>query len=176
MIGNDIVDLHLAEKESRIHRRGFLDKLFLPGEQALVRDAADPAVMVWLLWSCKEAVYKIIHRATHERKFAPHAFGCRLWQLDGASAAGTVVYRQQPYYFRSNYIGSCIHTHAAVDPPLLQELSVFTAYRPAALPLFYKDEHGLPYTRERDSGKALPASISHHGKYIGGAFLSRRAF
>jgi hypothetical protein len=171
MIGNDIVDLHLAEKESCIHRRGFLDKLFLPGEQALVQDAADPAVMVWLLWSCKEAVYKIIHRATHERKFAPHAFSCRLRQLDGALAAGTVDYLQQCYYFRSHYIGSCIHTCAAVDPGLLEKLTVFTAYRPACLPLFYKDEHGVPYTHERGSGKAQHASISHHGKYIGGAFL-----
>ena len=172
MIGNDIVDLHLAENESRIHRRGFLDKLFLPGEQTMIRSAADPTVMVWLLWSCKESAYKIIHRATHERKFAPQQFSCRLWQLDNNIATGTVTYQQQVYYFRSHYIGSCIHTCAAVTPQLLQELTVFTTYRLSDLPLFYKDEYGIPYTRERCSGAMLPVSVSHHGKYTGGIFLA----
>ena len=85
MIGNDIIDLHLAEQESNIRRRGFLDKLFLPAEQDIIAAAAQPAAMVWLLWSCKEAVYKIIHRYSRKRLYAPHHYACALQEVAGTA-------------------------------------------------------------------------------------------
>lgn len=176
MIGNDIVDLHLAERESNIHRPGFMDKLFMPDEKEMIAKATDPATMVWLLWSCKEAVYKIIHRSTRERKFAPQQFTGYLSQYNGTAAAGTVIYQQQIYYFHSSRIGSCIHTQAAVSPAVLQETDTFTRYllTPDYLPHmltaeegFYKDEDGIPFIHDRYNGQSRPVSVSHHGKYVG---------
>ncbi|HEY9257701.1 4'-phosphopantetheinyl transferase superfamily protein [Chitinophaga sp.] len=176
MIGNDIVDLHLAERESNIYRHGFRDKLFLPHEKDMITKAAHPATMLWLLWSCKESVYKIIHRNTRERKFAPQQLACSLSQYTGTAAAGTVVYQQQLYYFQSRQIGSCIHTHAAVNTSLLQEARIFTQYhlRPDYLQQiltaeegFYKDEYGVPFIHDRYTGESRPVSVSHHGKYVG---------
>ncbi|MBO9730149.1 MAG: 4'-phosphopantetheinyl transferase superfamily protein [Chitinophaga sp.] len=173
MIGNDIVDLDLAEKESNIHRNRFRDKLFLPHEKTLIEKAAHPDVMLWLLWSCKEAVYKIIHRITHERKFAPQQFACYL--SPNTEAAGEVVYQQQHYYFQSRRVGSGIHTMAAVSRTLLDQVTIQTAYhvKPGwqhllpATELFQKDEHGIPYVRDSYSGARWPVSVSHHGKYAG---------
>jgi phosphopantetheinyl transferase (holo-ACP synthase) len=176
MIGNDIVDLDLAERESNIHRPGFQDKLFLPHEKDMIEKAADPATMVWLLWSCKEAVYKIIHRRTRERKFAPQQFAGYLSQYDGTTATGTVIHQQQTYCFQSSRIGSCIHTRAAISAATLQETNTFTRYllTPdylqevlAAGEEFYKDEYGIPFIHHRYTGKDLPVSVSHHGKYAG---------
>lgn len=176
MIGNDIVDLHLAERESNIYRKGFRDKLFLSHEKDMIEKAVHPATMLWLLWSCKEAVYKIVHRSTRERKFAPQQFACYLSPYSPATVAGSVIYQQQIFYFQSSRIGSCIHTHAAESPQLLQDSVVFTRYYSypdylqhilPASQVFYKDEYGIPFIRDRYTGKSCPVSVSHHGKYIG---------
>mgnify|MGYP003583470498 CR=1 FL=1 len=42
MIGNDIVDLVLAKKESNWKRNRFLDKIFTIKEQVLIVDAENP--------------------------------------------------------------------------------------------------------------------------------------
>lgn len=174
MIGNDIIDLHLAEKESNICRRGFLDKLFLPVEQDIIAAAAQPAAMVWLLWSCKEAVYKIIHRYSRKRLYAPHHYICTLQQVTSTMVTGTVAHQQQTWHFKSACMGACIHTRAAASPLLLEQLQVYTGYHftadyTALLPgrIFYKDADGIPFTRNRYTGECRPVSVSHHGKYLG---------
>ncbi|NLR80889.1 4'-phosphopantetheinyl transferase superfamily protein [Chitinophaga eiseniae] len=174
MIGNDIIDLHLAEKESNICRRGFLDKLFLPAEQDIIAAAAQPAAMVWLLWSCKEAVYKIIHRHSRERLYAPHHYVCALQQVTPTIVTGTVMHHQQRWYFKSTGMGACIHTQAAASLLLLEQVQVFTGYYLTTnytdlLPgrVFYKDAAGIPFTRNRYTGECRPVSVSHHGKYLG---------
>ncbi len=70
-VGNDIVDLKVAAKESYWQRRGFLDKIFTSSEQALIRGAANPFETVWRLWSMKEAAYKVYVRQTGVRFFNP---------------------------------------------------------------------------------------------------------
>jgi phosphopantetheinyl transferase (holo-ACP synthase) len=59
MIGNDVVDLVLARK--KVWRRtGYLQKIFTESEQLLIENSSNPHVLVWKLWSMKEAAYKII--------------------------------------------------------------------------------------------------------------------
>ena len=55
MIGNDIVDLALAEKESNWKRKGFIDKIFTPQEQSLIKTSINQEIIIWNLWSRKEA-------------------------------------------------------------------------------------------------------------------------
>lgn len=185
MIGNDIIALQVAAQESRINRKGFLEKLFLPEEIQLIYHSADPATTTWLLWSCKEAVYKIIHRYTRERRYAPQRFHCYLQQQESGAAAGTVVYQQQTCYFQSTITTDYIHTYAAITPALLEEIEVFadtTQHCPSTPQriqpllsnneLFYKDEAGIPYILHRDTGKQLPVSVSHHGNYLAFVKLS----
>ena len=74
MIGNDVVDLKLAVKESAILRKAVLDKIFTRDEKNLILNAACPFTMAWLCWSQKEAAYKIVNRLTSYRFYAPQAF------------------------------------------------------------------------------------------------------
>ncbi len=71
MIGNDIVDLQFARKESNWQRPRFLEKIFTEEERHFIHTANDKEVAVWLLWSGKESVYKIIARLEKRRFFAP---------------------------------------------------------------------------------------------------------
>ncbi|HWV68728.1 4'-phosphopantetheinyl transferase superfamily protein [Chitinophaga sp.] len=183
MIGNDIIDLRAAAVESRIHRKGFLEKLFLPGEIRMIREAAYPAITTWLLWSCKEAVYKIVHRNTRERKYAPQQFTCHITPEHIGKMTGTVLHDNHTYYYQSLVTNDYIHTCAATDAFLLRETLVFTDQQPAgnytgfmqqvlsAKELFYKDETGIPYILHREDGRRLPVSVSHHGMYCGIAKL-----
>lgn len=71
MIGNDIVDLRQARQESDWRRPRYLEKIFTPEEQQQVAEAEDTDLMVWLLWSCKEAAYKRWASQTQQRRFLP---------------------------------------------------------------------------------------------------------
>lgn len=180
MIGNDIIDLRAAAVESRIHRKGFLEKLFLPGEVRMIREAAVPEVVTWLLWSCKEAVYKIVHRKTRERKYAPQQFSCSIAQQHVyGEVTGTVLHNHHIYYYQGQVTNDHIHTCAATDHFLLSKTAVFTDQQVAgnytgfmqqvlsAKELFYKDETGIPYILHREDGRCLPVSVSHHGSWCG---------
>jgi len=71
MIGNDIVDLRFAKKESNWQRLHFLQKVFTKEEQHFIHTSSDKDAAVWLLWTGKESVYKIISRLEKRRFFAP---------------------------------------------------------------------------------------------------------
>lgn len=58
MIGNDIIDLAYTQKTTNWQRRGFLAKVFSQAEQELIAESKEPFLMVWRLWSMKEAAYK----------------------------------------------------------------------------------------------------------------------
>lgn len=78
MIGNDLVDLKLAAKQSNWQRKGFLDKLFTPKEQGCILNSSNPFETVWLLWSMKESAYKAYLQTHNERFFAPKKLACNL--------------------------------------------------------------------------------------------------
>lgn len=167
MIGNDIIDLRAAARESNWRRRGYLDKVFTPAEQEQVHTAPDADIMVWLLWSCKEAAYKIVHRATLRREYAPLKF---IVHVDGFS--GKIIYGGEVFYFNTMITGDCLHTVAAVEEGLLEGGRVLS-YRlhdpgiAAIEKMIVKDVHGVPSVWDAILNKKVPVSISHHGDYWG---------
>ena len=76
MIGNDIIDLNLAERDSNWKRKGFMDKIFTKNEQYFILNAENSRTMVWNLWSRKEAAYKIYNRQTGIRGYFPLELAC----------------------------------------------------------------------------------------------------
>ena len=94
MIGNDIVDLALAKIESNWLRNGFLDKIFTQKEQLLIANAINPEIMIWNLWTRKEAAYKIYNRKTGFRGYIPLKLEC-FYESD---TIGTVVCNGFKYY------------------------------------------------------------------------------
>ena len=91
MIGNDIVDLTLARKESHWKRVGFLEKIFTKREQLLILNAQNKEQMVWNLWTRKEAVYKIYNRQTGIRAFIPLQLECFDSKIINGIILGKVV-------------------------------------------------------------------------------------
>lgn len=144
MIGNDIVDLILAKTQSNWQRVGFLQKIFTLEEQHLILSSKNPDVMVWLLWSMKEAAYKINNRQTGIRNFAPTSLKCNLDQT-------TVLIGSQLYYTRSSINSNYIHTVSATSLGQLDKIKTFI-YQSPQHPINYKNTN--------------PESISHHGRYL----------
>ncbi|RFM31759.1 4'-phosphopantetheinyl transferase family protein [Chitinophaga silvisoli] len=143
MIGNDIIDLRTAAVESNWRRPNYLSKIFTPKEQSLISDDQS----VWWLWSAKEAVYKIINRATLQRRYAPLSITYH--------SPDSFLYQEREYFIKSELTNEFIHTIAVIHPDLFPQLEVC---KDRSIP-YDKDEHGLPMIANQ------PVSISHHGRY-----------
>jgi phosphopantetheinyl transferase (holo-ACP synthase) len=178
MIGNDIIDLQLSKTESNWQRRGWLAKLFCQEEQSNIKTSETPETLVWLYWSMKEAAYKIQHRQTGKRSFAPAKLQCNLHDLNSDTATGRVTYEQNIYYTESCITKDFIHTIAKlsqeIDPlnVIIGNKNALTRYPHFAL---LKDSSNLPYILDSPSGKAFIASNSHHGKMEAVVFSLKEA-
>ncbi|GAB4009091.1 4'-phosphopantetheinyl transferase superfamily protein [Spirosoma migulaei] len=201
MIGNDIVDLAQAKRESNWQRSGFLNKLFTACEQQLIHTADDPERMVWLLWSMKESAYKIGMRETGKRVFAPLKLTCHINLLSETTAEG-VVFQEKAYQTKSsittNYITSVATPvtsspgfHQAVIPlesaiyqrqtiRIRKEIKQYctdTLAIPESNSSIHKDQQGIPVLCLVNTiGELLtiPISISHHGHYGSFAICTHR--
>ena len=149
MIGNDIVDLALAKKESNWQRNRFLDKIFTENEQLLITNALNPEIMVWNLWTRKEAAYKIYNKQTGIRTFEPRLILCDLAKV--ASESGRVRIKNEVYFTKTIVTSNYVHSTAALNELDLQR-SKIDIYRGNAKNFDY---HTLS-----------PKSISHHGDYL----------
>lgn len=151
MSGNDVVDLRQAAFDSNWMRKGFLNKLFTAAEQQYMLFAAQPEEMVWLLWSMKEAAYKIHNNFTGIRAFAPLKLSCRLSKISPASCEGEVWVDDRVYYtFSSIDSGNYIHSVASNDPKALPLIRISLLANKGIL----------------DYKAMAPACVSHHGRYL----------
>jgi len=169
MIGNDIVDLQQSRVENNWLRKGWLDKVFTADEIALVHNECErnPELMVWLLWSMKEAAYKVWNRTTRVSCFSPKSFACSF--LDYSSFSGTVSNKGELYTTSSLITTEFIHTVATATNNLASPNVYFSdADTDEALPAnlsLLKDEHGMPFIRHESSSVKNIASKSHHGRF-----------
>jgi phosphopantetheinyl transferase (holo-ACP synthase) len=115
VIGNDIVDLALARKESNWKRPGYLNKIFTTKEQLLISSAENPNTMVWNLWSRKEAAYKIYNRATGIRGYFPLNLECAYEN----STTGSVACKGYTFYTKTVIDAEKIHTIAVTCKKIL---------------------------------------------------------
>jgi phosphopantetheinyl transferase (holo-ACP synthase) len=155
LIGIDIVDLKQASTESNWQRKGFLNKLFTPPEQLLIVNYSRPEHMVWLLWTMKEAAYKIYSREFNIRSFAPSKLLCSIDQMNLKSSKGKVTVSTTLIYTESSLQSEYICTRAAKTIDQLDQIKINLSKHPAKT--MYEDN--------------IPASISHHGDFLALAFL-----
>jgi phosphopantetheinyl transferase (holo-ACP synthase) len=155
VIGNDIVDLALARKESNWKRNGFLEKIFTVKEQLLISNAENPEMMVWNLWSRKEAAYKIFNRQTGIRAYIPIQLECFYENAN----AGSVHCRANIYYTKTEISKDKITTVAVTRKSDLKEIIVV---KPSTV---VHKKNGIPYVDDGDN-LVKPISISHHGRFI----------
>lgn len=155
MIGNDIVDLALARKESNCQRKGYLDKIFNPKEQLLVRNAKNPDEMVWNLWTRKEAAYKIYNRQTNIRAYIPLQFDC-FYESD---SLGIVICNEFKYYTRTQISKEFIYTIAVT------EKEHFNQIRKITLETKISKRNGIPFIIDDSALFSSPVSITNHGRF-----------
>lgn len=68
--------------------------------------------MVWVLWSMKEAAYKIYNRQTKIREYIPHKLVCSITSQDHYSIKGTVVCCDKVYFTKTILSKDHLHTVA----------------------------------------------------------------
>ncbi len=171
MLGNDIVDLQLAARQSNWRRKGYLEKIFTDKEHDLIANANNQDQMVWLLWSMKEAAYKIVNRETLERIYSPKKFN-----VISNGNEGIVTFEGKTFYTTSEIKDNLIHTIAAEKAESLNHIQtsflantrdyLFNFNSKSERYTLEKDVNGIPNLLDQTNGKSNLASVSHHGRYL----------
>ncbi len=159
MIGNDIVDLTLAKKESNWKRKGFLDKIFTPKEQLMISNAENKEVMVWNLWSRKEAAYKIYNRKTQIRGYFPLQIECFNLEIIDGFCFGKVVLKEDLYFTKTEITSQYIHTIA------VENIQDFGSIETLNNLENIQKNNGIPNYFSGNNLDLKPVSISHHGRF-----------
>ena len=180
MLGNDIVDLNLAKKQSNWRRKNYLSKIFSPAEQQLVQEAKNPDLVVWLLWSMKEAAYKIVNRKTNRQRYDPLAFGCT-FTLGQSQAQGMVRYEDQSFSTCSTINTDFIFTLCIAEGINFEDVNIINDLnRPDYMRVFNdrysdlklgKNEKKLPEIYNFHTQTNHMATVSHHGDHLAIAYL-----
>ena len=188
MIGNDIIDLQLAAVQSNWTRKGFLEKVFTSFEQQQILSSKDPSLLVWLLWSMKEAGYK-----AHQRQFSlPRKLNwkvqeCRITRMTGSTASGIITVGKEQYFSASEISPEMIFTSAInnrnlglVNHVLTQPSGVLKrkflerisgVFNLSKEDLFIdKNEHGVPILLHRERVQDTCFSFSGHGRFSAFSF------
>ena len=159
LIGNDIVDLALAEKQSNWKRNGYLQKIFTEAEQRLILESTTPNKTVWILWSMKESAYKIFSRETGVRNYAPTTLICSNVELNITNAIGVVCIAGKTYFTASTIDEQKIHTVCTTLAAVVKQIKVIITA-----------PHNRPLLKENSKRHQC---ISHHGAFIAQAFLEQ---
>ena len=196
MIGNDVVDIALASKQSNWKRPGFLKKIFTIPEQSCIFNSDNPDVLAWLIWSMKESAYKIVVQQNHIRFFAPLRFECLIRNCVNNHYSGYVFFENFIFETSSEYFNMVIFTLARAANYFSSNLYFYekikfsnkyynTQHKEVYLSIFKtlakqkgkhlkhfsikKDAIGIPEIYYSEEKSNISLSLSHHGRY--GAYI-----
>ena len=181
MIGNDVVDLRLAQKESNWKRKGYLNKIYTFAEQEIIHSASDPDLMVWILWSMKEAAYKANNRITAVREYAPTKIRCEIVDTADDIYLGKAFYNSLTYQIKIFIFQEYIHTIALCNSLDFSTIKItiiedypndyisYVKNNKILMPYecITKNKFGMPSIFNEINKEIKPISISHHGNFLG---------
>ena len=159
MIGNDIIDLALARKESNWQRKGYLNKIFTPKEQLLILNSQYPEITVWNLWSRKEAAYKIYNRQTQIRAFIPLQLECFDIKTKDGFLYGKVICYDIIYYTKTEITLEFIETNAVLNLVDFDKIQILHSSEKII------KTNGIPDYFDSPNKIWKPISKSHHGRF-----------
>lgn len=181
MLGNDVVDLRLAKIQNNWKRQNYLSKIFVPSEQHLIYGSQNPEIVVWQLWSMKEAAYKTVNRNTGVRFYGPKEFVCNLLP-NNIWGNGTVQYQRETFlthsFLKADYVHSlCLSLDAHPEQirviPLENKGNYQDVFNSGCDGIsLQKNKCGLPEIYLESTGIIHPATVSHHGAFCFVAFLT----
>ncbi|MFB9079312.1 4'-phosphopantetheinyl transferase superfamily protein [Flavobacterium procerum] len=158
MIGNDVIDILQSRLENNWQRKGFIEKLFTPEEQLLISNSETPEIMVWTLWSMKEAAYKVYNRKTKIREYIPKKLVCTLEHQSLSHLQGKVTCLGNIYHTKTTVSRDIIHTVA------VSVLDNLTKVKEVKKQSILKDNNNIPFFVS-SKNKIQDASVSHHGRF-----------
>jgi len=202
MIGNDIVDIVTAEKQSNWQREGFLKKVFTCKEQTFISNSDHASLIVWLLWSMKESAYKIYMQQYLRCFFSPSKFECNMIFKSNGLYLGEVFIKNISCKTISHVSSDKISTLALLKNKLSDEVIIQNNFRfsktdyytqqqetyentlkdfskkinkPVKHLSIKKDEFGIPHLYYKQVQIGESVSLSHHGRYGAYAIAINRA-
>jgi phosphopantetheinyl transferase (holo-ACP synthase) len=155
MIGNDIVDLELAQTQSNWKRKGYLDKIFTKNEQLLILKSDNQEGTVWKLWSRKEACYKIYNRISGNRIYNPIQFEC----FNSDQSIGIVKNKGVAYFTKTEINSLYVHTISVLNIYDFERIS-FENRSSEIIKI-----NGIPFLKNTHNKTLNPVSISNHGRF-----------
>ncbi|MCK8520060.1 4'-phosphopantetheinyl transferase superfamily protein [Aquimarina sp. D1M17] len=171
MIGNDIVDLKLAQKQSNWQRKGWLQKIFTLREQEQIQLAKQPELEVWKLWSRKEAAYKVHQRRFNlQPKYNPKSLECvdHLVQIDDSVYNCETQLTDDWVYSIATSSSknpiSKVFDHNRVRDELKLWFSDFLSI-PESSCSIVKNLNRIPLLRTENGSEFSNFSITHHGDF-----------
>lgn len=192
MIGNDIVDLQTISSSSNWNRTRFFDKSFTKFEQNVIFNSNNYIQTTWLIWSMKEAAYKLFVQEFGRRFFNPKALQCQLI----TDKTGIVSYdefkvftsseRNENFVYttavksvtdpvKSVVINSDINTYKNQSANLKKKVLEYIAIR-KALELNHlkviKNTLGVPQILFRNELLPLHISLTHCGRFCGFSIMN----
>jgi len=159
MIGNDVVDILQSRVESNWQRPGFIQKIFTDDEQLLIAKTSEPEILVWLLWSMKEAAYKIFNRQTGIRRYIPKKLECTILYKDNNYCEGQVMCFDSLYYTTTIITKDSLHTVALTCLTNLNNVIEIENK------MILKNKYGFPYIYDIHKNVHSDVSVSHHGRF-----------
>ncbi len=191
MVGNDLVDLQEAKRTTNWERPRWLQKVFTPKEQAIIKTSSDPFTVVWKLWSIKESAYKVFLQAGGAPFLDPTKIECHCQQAENSEVKVGALLLKARTIITPSYLFSTAQLHDStiktgllllgkrslpqqssfLKQQLLEEVATTNGLAMATLHL-QKTDAGIP--RLYYEGQRLPiaCSMTHHGKYGAYSILS----
>lgn len=183
MIGNDIIDIAETKKKSNWKRPRFLDKLFTLNEQQLIYDSENKFIMVWRLWSMKEAAYKLYTQLYSGRFYSPKQFECyilgdkfkvryKAFQCYINTKITDVYILSEASLFSRNMV-SKVFKLSSIDYNTQSHVTKVALITAVSNQLnisksklnFSKSKFGIPSIYHNNTKLNTSISLSHHGNY-----------
>ncbi|MFT7351982.1 MAG: phosphopantetheinyl transferase (holo-ACP synthase) [Flavobacterium sp.] len=160
MIGNDVVDLNLAKKQSNWRRPNYLQKICTSFEIAAVHSAENPDNLVWEIWSRKEAVYKILLQKKIKKGYYPKKIECLNFE-----EIGIVSYENFTFFTQTKTTDTYIHSIA------VENIKDFNLIKKSILNSKVYKLNEIPYLV--NNGVKYPYTKSHHGNFEIDLYLNK---
>lgn len=189
MIGIDIIDIAEAKRASNWERPRFLEKLFTLNEQELIHASKNSFIMVWRIWSMKEAAYKLYTQLNPGRFYNPKQFQCEIndtklkvrykdfqcfintkittqFILSEASLLETKMTSKYLKLSSRNYIHQSKITKEALINSISEKRNILKSKLKIS-----KSEFGIPSMFYNANKLNIGVSLSHHGSYGAYSFV-----
>ncbi len=183
MIGNDVVDIAKAKRDSNWERPRYLNKIFTKKERRYISTSENKTEIVWQLWSMKEAAYKLYTQLHPSRFYAPNQFCC-----DIDDTLGKVSYNgfscivkthiQNEYIvsearLTSEEFNSAVikidesSNHRTLNNKVIEEVASAFSLSKNDIEI-HKDSYNIPTIHYKND--QIFISLSHHGNFGAYAF------